>query len=221
MTNASDASDLAFFSISLPTPNITTVSVSGVTSDTISANYNTIPGNQPNSYGNTAFLWQSSNQIPYNEPPLATYSIPGNTQDGSFVFPGLTIQSKSYIVGYAVGTTINQICATCYIPAAGTSYATAQTNLDVSSVSTDSAIVNYQTPDGNLPLTNANWIGLWQGNVASYTVKPLYVQAIKTDDSTGSAVINNFSFKRSTTYTLAYFMGTKQTMMAATYTFST
>jgi hypothetical protein len=216
-----NASDLAFFSLSSPTSNLTTVLVTGVTSNTISANYSTLPGNQPNSYGNTAFLWQSSSQIPYNEPYLASYSMTGNTEDGSFVFPGLTIQSKSYIVGYAVGTTINQICATCYIPASGTSFPTAQTNLDIQSVSTDSAIVNYQTPDGNLPLTNANWIGLWQGNNASYTVKPLYSQTITTNNSSGLEPINNFSFKRSTTYTLAYFMGAKQTMMAATYTFST
>jgi hypothetical protein len=217
----SDASDLVYYSIALPTPLTTTVLVSGVTSDTISATYSTLLGNQPSTYGNTAFLWQSSNAIPYNQKPLATYSIPGGTQDGSFSFSGLTIQSKSYIVGYAVGPDINQICATCYIPASGSDFQAFQTTLDVSNVSTDSATVNYQTPAGYSPQTNANYIGLWEGSVASYTISPLITRPITTNTSTGSVIINDFQFKRSKTYILAYFMGTKQTMMAATYTFST
>ena len=93
--------------------------------------------------------------------------------------------------------------------------------LDVSNVSTDSATVNYQTPAGYSPQTNANYIGLWEGSVASYTILPLIKQNITSNSSTGSVVINNFQFKRSTTYTLAYFMGAKQVYMAATYTFST
>jgi hypothetical protein len=217
----SAAPDLVYYSIALPTPATTTVLVSGVSSNTISANYSTLLGNQPSTYGNTAFLWQSGNSIPFNQTPLATYSIPGNTEDGSFGFSGLTIQSKSYILGYAVGPDISQICATCYIPASGSDFQTFQTMLDVSNVSTDSATVNYQTPAGYSPQTNANYIGLWEGSVASYTILPLIKQNITSNSSTGSVVINNFQFKRSTTYTLAYFMGAKQVYMAATYTFST
>jgi hypothetical protein len=212
--------DVVYYSIALPNSYVTTLEVSGVTSDTISANYKTLPGNQPSTYGNTAFIWQG-NYINYNQKPLASYSIPGGTQDGAFSFTGLTIQSKSYIVGYAVGTDIYRICATCYIPASGSEFSTFQTTLDVSNVSTDSATVNYQTPDGYLPQTNANYIGLWQGSVASYTNPPLITQIVTTNTSSGSVIINNFQFKRSTPYTLAYFMGGKQTMMAATYTFST
>jgi len=213
--------DVVYYSIALPNSCVTTLVVTGVSSNSISATYSTLLGNQPSTYGNTAFIWQSGNSIPYNEKPLKAYSIPGGTQDGSFSFGDLTIQSKSYIVGYAVGTDVSQICATCYIPASGSDFSPFQTTLDVSNVSTDSAIVNYQTPVGYSPQTNSNYIGLWEGSVASYTILPLITLPITNNSSTGSVSINNFPFKRSTTYTLAYFMGGKQTMMAATYTFST
>lgn len=215
------ASGLELFALSLPSANLTTVKVTAVRGDSIVGTYNTLPGNQPNTYGNALFLWQSNNQIPYNTTPLATFKIPGDEQDGSFVFPNLQIQLKSYILGYSVGPYIQQICSTAYIPASGTDFPTFQTNLDVTNISSDSAIVNYQTPDGYQPQTNENWIGLWKGSVAQYTVNPDLKIIISDNPSTGSAVINNFPFQRGETYTLAYFMGLKQTMMAAVYTFST
>lgn len=204
-----------------PTSGVTVLNVTSVSGDSIAGTYNTLSGNQPNTYGNAVLLWQNNNQIPYNQAPLATIQIQGNTQSGSFEFPNLQVQLKSYILGFAVGPNVAQICSTAFIPASGTTFPKFQTSIDVQNISTDSAIVNYNTPIGNLPQTNKNWVALWRGAAASYTVAPTVTAQVTNDYSTGQVVINNFPFQRGTTYTVAYFMGSKQTMMAATYTFTT
>ena len=200
---------------------VTNLGVSSVTATTINGNYNTLGGNQPNTYGNAVFLWQNPNQIPYNQPPLNTYQIPGNTQSGSFAFPDLQVQIKSYIMGFAVGPNVSQICSTAYVPASGTTFEYFQSTLNVQDMGTDSVTINYSTPAGNQPQTNGNWVGLWQGEVASYTNPPAAKTNVGNNNAVGQATINNYPFLRGTTYTVAYFMGSRQTMMAATYTFST
>lgn len=206
---------------SMAPSQVTNLAVSSVTATTINGSYNTLGGNQPNTYGNAIFLWQSPNQIPYNTPPLATFQIPGNTQSGSFSFPGLQVQIKSYVMGYAVGPNVSQICSTAYVPASGTDWQYFQSMLSVQDLGTDSVTINYQTPSGNQPQTNGNWVGLWQGEVPSYTNPPAAKTNVDNNNAVGQATINNYPFLRGTTYTVAYFMGSKQTMMAASYTFST
>jgi hypothetical protein len=79
-------------------------------------------GNQPNSYGNTAFLWQAP-FIPYGMPPLATQAIPGNVQNGSVAISNLQLQMVPYIVGYAVGPAVENICSSVSIAADGSTSA--------------------------------------------------------------------------------------------------
>lgn len=201
--------------------NVTSLLIGAVTPTSINGEYDTLPGNQPNTYGNCVFIWQNQNQIPYNQQPLDNYAIAGNTQNGSFSFGDLEVQTKSYIVGFAVGPNVSQICSTAFVPAAGSSWQYFQTTLGVDYIGTDSLSVSYGTPTGNAPQTNQNWVGLWQGAAPSYTTAPVAKVNIDNNNATGQAVINNYKFLRSTTYTIAYFMGSKQTMMAATYTFST
>jgi len=201
--------------------NVTNLVISSVTATTINGNYNTLANNQPNTYGNCVYIWQNPNQIPYGVPPLASFAIPGNTQNGSFSFGGLQVQIKSYVMGFAVGPNVSQICSTAYVPAAGTDWQYFQTMLNVQDLGTDSLTVNYSTPSGNMPQTNQNWVGLWQGDTPSYSNPPAAKVNVDNNNAVGQAVINNYPFLRSTTYTVAYFMGSKQTMMASSYTFST
>ena len=177
-------------------------------------------GNQPSTFGNTAFLWQNGPYIPYNQAALASQPVSGDSSQGSVNFTGLQIQSKDYIVGYAVGPNVGNICSWAYIPPSGTPTATFQTNISMASVALDTVVVNYDVPDGANPQTSAHWIGIFAGPVASFTAKPLAQAKVASDVSQGQVPIP-CTLTRGTTYTVAYFMGAKQTMMAATVTFTT
>ena len=78
----------------------TTLNISFVSADEIDVDFNTMPGNQPNTYGNFIAIWQNSNAIPWNTEPLKTFPIPSNTQSGSASFTGLNVTNNSYIVGF-------------------------------------------------------------------------------------------------------------------------
>jgi hypothetical protein len=181
-----------------------------------------MPGNQPSTYGNTVFIWQNPDAIPYNQAPLNSQSVPTNTQYGSMNFGGLTVQTKSYIVGYAVGPNVANICSWVYIPMVGQPSETFQTSIAVppNGIFPDFVQVTYNTPVGNAPQTNNQWVGIWQGIAPSYTVPPLGQVTVGNNNATGQVSIA-VPLLRGTTYCLGYFMGQKQTTLAASYNFST
>jgi hypothetical protein len=184
--------------------------------------YNTLSGNQPSTYGNTAFLWQNGPFLPYNQTPLASQPVSGNSQSGSVNFSNLQIQNKDYIVGYSVGPNVQNICSWAYIPPGGSpgNSLAFQTMISMASIATDGVVVNYETPDGNAPQSGSQWIGIWQGPVASYTTPALAQANVSSNVSAGQVPIP-VTLLRGTQYTVAYFMGAKQTMMAATCSFTT
>lgn len=195
--------------------------INAVFPNAIAGTYDTISGNQPNTYANTLFLWQNTNAIPYNQAPLASFSVPGNTQMGSFAFSGISVQAWPYIIGYAVGPNPAQICSTAYIPATGSAYVYFQTSLDIS-VLPDSVIISYATPANNTPQTNGNWVGIWESSIPPFSGAPVAQAPVALNTSVGQVVLNNLTLKRGTTYTAAYFMtANKQTSMAAYLTFNT
>jgi hypothetical protein len=181
----------------------------GVQGTTIVVEFNTLPGNQPNSYGNMVAIWQNQNQVPWAQKPLKTQSIPNNSQAGSVVFSGLDVTTNSYIVGYAVGPKTTNVCSTVFVPAIGSSTAdqSFQTSISIATLSSTSLLVSYQTPTGYTPKTNENWLGIWLSSAASYVNQPEWSAPASDDNSAGVAVFNNISFRRGTTYTVAYFMG--------------
>jgi hypothetical protein len=186
-------------------------------------NYNTLPSNQPTTYGNTVFLWQSPSPIPWNQTPLASQPVSGNTQAGSVNFTNLQIQQKDYIAGYAVGPSVQNICSWAWIPASGSPpTVTFQTSVSVLAFSTDSAVMQYTVPDGAQPQANGHWVGVFQGPYASYTDATLIVAKanVGSNVSTGTVSITG-TFLRGTQYTVAYFCGAKQTAMAAITSFTT
>ena len=207
-----------------PGSQTTTLSISTVTPTFIIGGYNTLSGNSPNTYGNTIFLWQNNNSIPYNLPPLLAQAVTGNSQSGSYTLKA-QLQNYAYILGYAVGPDPAQICATAFIPATGTQYLYFQTTLDVTPMP-DGILVSYNTPTGNQPQTNLNWIGVWEGGAASYTVAPPTFVPVGSNNAVDQIPVP-VTLLRGRTYTVAYFMGgyatptPTLTAMAATLTFST
>ncbi|HEV7881028.1 hypothetical protein [Bradyrhizobium sp.] len=200
----------------------TSVNAHAVGNTIILLSYNTMPGNQPSSYSNTAFIWQGSGAIPYNQNPLSSTPVSGNTQSGSTPFSGLEVQTKDYIIGYAVGPNVSNICSWVSIPAGSGTPTTYQTSVWTTpdGVLPDVVLVYYDTPVGNQPQTNNQWIGIWQGAAPSYTVAPLAQTPVGNNNATGQVALS-VTLLRGTTYSLAYFTGQKQTTMASSFLFST
>ena len=198
----------------------TVLSTSYVTADTIGVTYKTMPGNQPNSYGNYVAIWQNTNSIPFNAPPpLKRQKIDTNTPDGDMVFSDLDVTNNSYIVGYSVGPELgggNQqkqgnICATDFIPAIGESDPTSPASrsfspsLEMLHIGATSIAVQFDLPSGELPQSNGAWIGIWRAGQASHNNPPEAKNDIQVDASSGSAFINDIKIGRGLTYTVALF----------------
>jgi hypothetical protein len=200
----------------------TTVSAFAVAGTDIILSYNTLSGNQPSTYSNTAFLWQNPSAIPYNQAPLASQAVPTNTQSGSMDFGGLQIQSVPYTIGYATGPNVTDICSWVSIPGSSGPNTTFQTSVWTTpqAIQPNAVLVYYDTPVGNQPQTSGQWIGIWQGTIPSYTVAPLAKVAVNNNNST-SQVALMVTLLRGTSYCLGYFMGAKQTTLAASFNFAT
>ena len=197
----------------------TTINISNVSAEEIDVEYDTMPGNQPNTYGNFLAIWQNYDSIPWNTEPLKTFPIPTNTPSGSAAFTGLNVNNNSYIIGYAVGPTLTatgnaqkygNICATAFIPAAsatgdqGTIFTPSISNFNIGSTSVS---FQFELPDGILPQSDGAWAAIWKGGNPSYfSTTPLSAIPISPDSSSGRAAFNNVTIGRGTTYTIAIFM---------------
>jgi len=104
----------------------------------------------------------------------------------------------------------------------GSATTTSQTTIAVApgSITPTMIVVQYSTPAGNQPKTFGQWIGLWQGPLASYTVPPVTSVQVTTNNSQGTVAVP-VTLLRSTTYSVGYVMGPQQTTLAATFTFTT
>jgi len=205
------------------TVSLTGISVPYVGQNAISVDYNTLPGNTPKSYSNFLAIWEST-IVPWTVAPLATQPIIGDTQQGSVSFSNLSIQNKAYIIGYAVGPDITDICATATVFAGGQTGANSQfsTSIGIAHVDDDTIVVQYYCCLGYQPQPAKNWIGLWQGPASPfYSGAPLYKQSVTNSSATGTVVMNGVTLTFATQYTLVYFMGPNLSDAAAILTFTT
>ncbi|KVU25201.1 hypothetical protein WK65_14230 [Burkholderia ubonensis] len=211
-----------------------TIQPQDVTGTQITFHYDSMPGNQPNSYGNTVFLWQTSQvAVPINTTPLASQLISGNQPNGSNVFMGLSVSTESYLMAYAVGNNVKNIVAYVSIPAIDDQEPpfppTPSPSILVTSYGATSVSFSYSTPNGMTPQNDGDWVGLWQGQGQSvlYSLPPTWFVQLGSNANQGSWGINLSSgnIQRGTTYTLGYFKGgyaqtnPKQTTLAASTTF--
>lgn len=192
-----------------------------MTGSQIVVQYNGLPGNRPNAFGNALALWENATQVPYGVPPLSQTAIAGNAPAGSLFMSAPQASQVAYVVGYATGPDLSTVCSTLTFYLGRTDGVAFSTQIHPVYIGADSIAINYQTPAGNQPATNGNWVGLWQGESASFQGGMLASAKVPVDNSTGTVVIDNFPLLRGATYTLAYFMGDKNTYMAATFTMTT
>ena len=208
--------------IATGSPTLQQTEITGLVTgaSSILVKYKTLPGNQPNSNGNVIAVWQDT-QIPWGTPPLQKKTVTGNSPAGSDAFDNLSIQSKSYIVGYSTGSNLSTICSTLtFTPGdpVGTPFLT---SVKAKELDSDTLIVSYDTPVGNDPKANQDWIGLWEGKTFTWDGKNRLTKVnVDKNTATGSMVVL-YSLKVDTYYTLVYASGAAETNIAATFTFQT
>lgn len=187
---------------------VCSLTIEEYTADTVSLKYSGLSGNQPHSYGNFVAIWETT-AIPWTVPPLAQQQIPQNAQMGTYVMSGgFTLTNNAYIVGYAVGDKITDICAVAYISAVELTAPPDHVYMSITKIGTNSLSVNYYTLLGYLPKTYKNWIAIWEGYASPYNApKPLGRYWVNSDANQGTIEIKNIKLSLDKTYTLAYFMG--------------
>jgi hypothetical protein len=194
-----------------------------VTSPTsILVRYETLPNNQPGPNGNAIAVWQDT-QIPYGgtPPPVQKKTTTGVSPHGSDAFDNLDLQKKPYIVGYSTGSNLNTICSTLLFTPGNPEGTPFLTSVKATEVATDTLIIKFDTPLGNDPKTNQNWIGLWEGQSFTWDGKnrKAKVAVNKTNASDSQPLTHSLKFD--TWYTVVYASGPADTDIAAVYTFKT
>lgn len=192
------------------TSEVCSLTIKNYNADTVSLEYSGLNGNQPCSYGNFVAIW-AARVIPWTVQPLARKQIPQNDQMGSYVMSGdFTITDNAYVVGYAVGDKITDICAVAYISPVSGKLADPpdRVYMSINKIGRTFLSVNYYTLSGYLPKTYKNWLGIWEGYASPYNApRPVGKSSVDSDSNQGTIEIDNIELSVDRTYTLVYFMG--------------
>ncbi|HEV7878565.1 hypothetical protein [Bradyrhizobium sp.] len=197
----------------------TSVTAVAVTANNLLLEFVGMPGNQPASYDNTVFLWQEPQIIPYAMPPLASQAIPINAESGTVDIGNLELVMQPYTAGYAVGPEVTNVCSWVSIAPDGTVTTTFQTSLQLFSLSAQMVSVQYETPAGCQPRAYGHWIGFWEGPSASHIIPPIASVQIAANNSRGNITLEVPNLLSGKACSVGYFMGQKQTTLAASCTF--
>jgi hypothetical protein len=206
------------------------ISLVGVpTGQGVIVNYITDTSNQPKTYANHIYVWQTTaNTVPWNKTPDGDTPVASDSSSStqSVVFD---FEDKGYIIGYAVGPNPKAVCATIFIPqgkqADPSAWQYDRVTTKVVGVATNIVQVQYHTLDQYIPATNKNWVALFLGAHANYTGSYVKKVAVPTDSADGYATIEGVKLLIGTTYSVGYFLvdeaGTNgRTSLAASATFT-
>jgi hypothetical protein len=198
-----------------------TISIPAYSPNAIVVAYQTLPANTPQKNKNYVAVWEST-MIPWTEAPIATATIPSDSQMGSVPITNLAVQQRAYIVGYAVGPKINDMCASATLFVGGQTGPTESCSIGLTYVSDDTLLIQYQTLDGYQPQTQNNWLGLYAGVISPYYATPtLATLDIPSNTSQGNVSMSNLGLSIQSPYTLVYYMGATNAEAAAILTFRT
>ncbi|MFL5801801.1 MAG: hypothetical protein ACJ8CR_08660 [Roseiflexaceae bacterium] len=200
----------------------TQLHITSVTGTVIGLSYETIAANNPSKYGNFVAIWQAYNRIPWTEDWLKKREISGSSPQGTTAFSGLALQNKGYIIGYAVGPKLDNICATAFIPAKGNPSTQDEFHPRIAPVDIgdDSVIFSFEVPPGATPQTFKHWVGVYAGTSVPYEGgTSVGSSSVETDYDRGEVGISAKGLIRGNTYTAGYFAGDNQTCLACSCTF--
>lgn len=189
-----------------------TISIQGVpTAQGAIVQYITLPANDPKTFGNHIYVWQTTDSVvPWNKPPIGDTAI-ASSSSTSTQMVNFAFEEKGYIIGYAVAPTPMAVCSTIYMPVGKQTDPTAwlynHLSLQVVYVGTNLVQVKYTGLPQYLPATNKNWIGLWQGSQVPYDGAPISQLTIQQDaPSTGYATLQGMQLLIGFSYSVGYFM---------------
>ncbi|ACZ76255.1 MULTISPECIES: hypothetical protein [Dickeya] len=208
-----------------------------VSANQISVDYSGPNANQPSTYGNILYIWQSGDAIPWSADALNSDALVANTPSGSQSFDGLDVTTLSYIIGYGVGplntsggwSKYNNVVASVFVPAiGGGDFDVQKSTVGVNKMGSTSLVAQINMLSGFNPAGSNTWVGIWEGVAASYNQKPKWRAPATSANASSTVSFNNISLTRGTTYTLGLFASgysaqdtqLKQTTLAATHTFT-
>jgi hypothetical protein len=196
-----------------------------VNAESIELNYGTLPGNRPKLYKNWVGVWQGA-MIHRGQEPIWKFPVERDEPSGRQILGDLQLQRKPYILGYANSESPYSIGATVQFTPGQTSEGTYgnafSTTLSLATYNAQGLVVNYSTPAGNVPVENKNWIGLWSGDLASFSAENLIKKVQITQRSNRSSqAITDILLAYKTTYTIAYGNAGEDTSISASITFET
>lgn len=187
----------------------------------ISIQYKTLQNNNPKQNDNWVGIWQGS-QVHYNEKPLRKYFIQNTTQDGGFNFDSLQLNNLQYIVGYGVSKENTSIVATLYFNRDSLKGTPFSTKISTLNIGQNQLTYRFETPLGNTPYDNKNWVGIWKGQTFSYDgTNNIKRVRVTSNVSCGVGSINGLNLERDTWYTLVYGVGNNWEDIGATFSFRT
>jgi hypothetical protein len=206
------------------------ISIIGVpTAQGVVVNYVTDTSNQPKTFGNHIYVWQTtSNAVPWNKTPDGDTALATDSSTGT-QFVQFDFEDKGYIIGYAVAPTPRAVCATIFIPQGQTQNPAAwqydRVTERVVAVATNFIQTQYRTLPLYTPATHKNWIGLFLGAHAGYSAPIMKKTMVPTDSPEGFVFIEGVRLLIGTTYTVGYFMVDEtstngRTSLAASSTFT-
>ncbi|PKE29436.1 hypothetical protein CWS43_15370 [Rahnella sp. AA] len=215
---------------------IVTTDPDGVSANQITFDYNGPNANQPSTYGNTVYIWQSGEAIPWSVDASNSTTLIGNNPAGSQSFDKLNVTTLSYIIGYAVGPILttswskySNVVAYTYVPAiGGGDISSVKSTVAVAKLGSTSLVAQITLLPGFNPSGSNTWVGIWEGQAASYNQKPKWRAAAASTSASSTVSLNNIQLTRGTTYTLGLFATgfstddsqLKQSSLAATHTFT-
>ncbi len=207
-----------------------------VSANQIGVDYNGPNANQPSTYGNVLYIWQSGEAIPWSSDAKNFAAVIGNSPAGSQSFDQLNVTTLSYIIGYAVGPILNaswskysNVVAYTYVPAiGGGDIVSVKSTVGVASLGSTSLVTNINLLPGFNPSGSSTWVGVWEGQSASYNQKPKWRAPALSSSASSTVSLNNIMLTRGTTYTIGLFATgyssddsqLKQSSLAATHTFT-
>jgi len=195
----------------------TAVHINLVSGTLLNFGYKTPTGNQPEAYKNIAYLWPvSNNSIPWNSEPENQTQILLNRPSGDQNFKNINITTGAYIVGFAVGPKVPgtpwspylNVVASAYIPAQPTNARppiARSTNLKPLYIGTNSLAYGFSFLPGYNPALSGAWVGLWEGEAASYVAPPRWASPILLTGNEGTSGLSGVILSTGEKYTLGLF----------------
>ncbi len=192
-----------------------------ITSTNIPTHYNTLDGNLPRTYTNTAFLWQTDG---WDTSVTLTQSkvINSDLASGPFNFNELSLSNVNYLLGYGVGPDQKSIVTTLRLEAQGDGKYTVTTapeeealSFTMTDINTTTVSFTFRIPAGRSAEGDGDWIGVWKGstgsNLYNETKQPLALRSLEgIDDSYGEGILSlpdGEQFQSGASHMLGYFKG--------------